>query len=437
MWTSRSPTSWPPYKVQKWLSANNLTELIHPFRQINIDGNILLSLTDQDLKTVLKLDKSEVLRLNKELEKLRKKADDIAFEEAIEYQLEEIKAYKKSISISKERTETAEFATAQLLESEVRDYYSTFKDYLLANELLEKEDKKGYKVNTTSDQEDDEEEDDEATTTTSDPEEDDEEEELPRKKEKEEKPDYTELTTQYQKYTSTTTSITSSSDSNLQIKKTKKLLQSLQRATCHICMVNKKVKVFALPCGHNYCITCFKRYFKRALQDITLMPLKCCQIEIDTSVFQYIAKPADYQKFELMNLESTAQYKVYCPYKDCLKFFSLDQLGSMATELNSFLCGYCNKPICNRCKQGHDPALKCPLKTGEDKTTEDSFRRSDLKQCPRCSTWIELTFGCFHMQCACKHEFCYQCGTTWKNCSCEYWEEERLIATELQRYSTI
>lgn len=33
------------------------------------------------------------------------------------------------------------------------------------------------------------------------------------------------------------------------------------------------------------------------------------------------------------------------------------------------------------------------------------------------------------MTCYCGFEFCYECAAQWKTCSCEQWEEERLLAT--------
>uniref|UniRef100_A0A093VNJ9 Copia protein n=1 Tax=Talaromyces marneffei PM1 TaxID=1077442 RepID=A0A093VNJ9_TALMA len=41
---------------------------------------------------------------------------------------------------------------------------------------------------------------------------------------------------------------------------------------------------------------------------------------------------------------------------------------------------------------------------------------------------VELGIGCYHMTCKCRAEFCYRCGVAWKNCSCERWNEERLVA---------
>jgi hypothetical protein len=54
---------------------------------------------------------------------------------------------------------------------------------------------------------------------------------------------------------------------------------------------------------------------------------------------------------------------------------------------------------------------------------------SGWSRCPGCSQMIELAFGCLHIICRCKTQFCYLCRKRWKTCSCPEWDEVRLHAT--------
>ena len=43
------------------------------------------------------------------------------------------------------------------------------------------------------------------------------------------------------------------------------------------------------------------------------------------------------------------------------------------------------------------------------------MRQKNYKQCPFCGNAIEKTEGCNHMKCNCGKQFCYNCGTGYKN----------------------
>ncbi|KAI9899833.1 hypothetical protein N3K66_004095 [Trichothecium roseum] len=52
------------------------------------------------------------------------------------------------------------------------------------------------------------------------------------------------------------------------------------------------------------------------------------------------------------------------------------------------------------------------------------------QRCQNCWGMVELNTGCFHMTCLCGYQFCYLCGGKWKTCTCENWQERRLLERE-------
>jgi hypothetical protein len=63
----------------------------------------------------------------------------------------------------------------------------------------------------------------------------------------------------------------------------------------HVCYEDGN-KGFVLACDHCMCIRCTGELLSRAIQDSSLLPLRCCEIPIDLSMSRHILPAADSKK---------------------------------------------------------------------------------------------------------------------------------------------
>ncbi|EAW06656.1 uncharacterized protein ACLA_083510 [Aspergillus clavatus NRRL 1] len=68
--------------------------------------------------------------------------------------------------------------------------------------------------------------------------------------------------------------------------------------------------------------------------------------------------------------------------------------------------------LCKRAAHEGD----CP---DEDEEVLQLSEREGWRRCFQCRKVIELGVGCNHITCRCGAEFCYVCGTKWRQCRCE------------------
>ncbi|KAF2658959.1 hypothetical protein K491DRAFT_624038 [Lophiostoma macrostomum CBS 122681] len=123
-----------------------------------------------------------------------------------------------------------------------------------------------------------------------------------------------------------------------------------------------------------------------------------------TSLTGYIrSHPQDYQ---------------YCPTPDCDRFYRT----TSAARPRTFDCDGCLSSICTGCQhQSHDgltcEAYKSVIKAEKDGTEELAKwkKENDVRDCPNCSTAIEKSYGCNHMECtSCGIHICWYCMKTFK-----------------------
>jgi len=201
---------------------------------------------------------------------------------------------------------------------------------------------------------------------------------------------------------------------------------------CHVCLEDEH-QGFVLACDHCMCVRCTRELFSAAVQDSSLLPLRCCEIPIDMSINRHILSAGDAETLTLRMSEREASSKMYCP--TCNKFINLDYVD--AQESTELMC-ICETVLCIRCKSKSHPRFTCAenkaIMDGDDTLLLEVARQEGWKQCRNCNAMIELTHGCNHITCSsCRHEFCFQCLSPWgdRTCStgaCDVWDEDRLLA---------
>ncbi|QSZ35863.1 hypothetical protein DSL72_006985 [Monilinia vaccinii-corymbosi] len=124
------------------------------------------------------------------------------------------------------------------------------------------------------------------------------------------------------------------------------------------------------PCRHEYCRACLEQLFELSMADESLFPPRCCRDPISILSVRFFLKS---------DLCKATAHTGDCP---------------------------------------NDAALQQVL---------DIARESGWQRCHSCWSIVELQHGCNHMSCRCGAQFCYVCGLTWKTCTCEQWDEHRLV----------
>mmetsp|Transcript_13921 Transcript_13921/g.19932 ORF Transcript_13921/g.19932 Transcript_13921/m.19932 type:complete len:555 (+) Transcript_13921:328-1992(+) len=208
---------------------------------------------------------------------------------------------------------------------------------------------------------------------------------------------------------------------------------------CNVCFEESR-RGFILPCAHPYCVQCMTSYFQRALQDMSLLPLRCCEIEIDIQAAPLLMSKSDAMHLLARSSELQVTNKMYCP--TCNQFINLDlvEAGEGTVLGGTLLECICETKLCISCRTVEHPLVSCDVNkatvTGSDEPLHELAKDQGWKQCPKCDIMIELTVGCNHITCAnCNHNFCFLCLKEWDKgngrCAsgqCEVWDEERLLA---------
>jgi hypothetical protein len=82
------------------------------------------------------------------------------------------------------------------------------------------------------------------------------------------------------------------------------------RKECEICQ--ELVERYSLfPCGHNYFNMCITKVFKSAIGDRSLIPIKCCRVEIDQNLAEYVLETYDFNRFQESLHEVDTKKKMY------------------------------------------------------------------------------------------------------------------------------
>ncbi|RPD81806.1 hypothetical protein L226DRAFT_555892 [Lentinus tigrinus ALCF2SS1-7] len=190
---------------------------------------------------------------------------------------------------------------------------------------------------------------------------------------------------------------------------------------CVICRDDIRGVIVRAPCGDAYDIECLVDLFRAATVDESLFPPACCRQPFDLKVVrQYLNKELA-TLVDKKAIEFGTRNRVYCCRPSCSIF-----IGSGTTVASQLICPQCRMETCGHCKQAaHSVFTRCTSE--EDASVVALAEESGWKRCPGCGHLVELTIGCYHMTCRCRHQFCYLCAATWKTCTCAQWDENRLL----------
>ncbi|AAS53475.1 AFR104Wp [Eremothecium gossypii ATCC 10895] len=207
--------------------------------------------------------------------------------------------------------------------------------------------------------------------------------------------------------------------------------------TCQICYTYYEVsETFSLPCCHEYCIGCYRRYVTDKLNHGCVVQCMGCDIAMtNEDIGMIVGKKAS----ELLLLSSIKifiqkhkhRYK-WCPFSDCDYVIHVTD-PHWLVELESS-----NSSPYVTCKNGHSFCFNCVtdmhapcdcvlasswLEKSQQESKALNWILQHTKECPKCETSIIRDGGCNHMKCGtCHHEFCWICEADWRLHTKDYFE---------------
>ncbi|KIJ55708.1 hypothetical protein M422DRAFT_151942 [Sphaerobolus stellatus SS14] len=204
---------------------------------------------------------------------------------------------------------------------------------------------------------------------------------------------------------------------------------SSYRSRCVVCDDDAAgAKGLLFPCKDAYDIKCAIELFQHAMRDESLMPPRCCRMEIPAGQVLPYLRQQEREIFMEKRQEYSTLNRLYCPRATCSKF-----MGSCEGEVRNVTCPACRLLVCTGCKKnGHASHIPCD-NDNEAQQLLELGERNGWQRCPGCHRMVELALGCYHMTCLCRTEFCYLCRARWKNCGCAQWDEHRLLVAARQR----
>eukprot|EP01018_Ginkgo_biloba_P027910 Gb_32390 [translate_table: standard] len=220
---------------------------------------------------------------------------------------------------------------------------------------------------------------------------------------------------------------------------------ALAKVLCGICLEAKKPsEIFDnLLCSHQFCSNCIVQHIRIKLQ-LKMIPIQCpasnCTEHLTPQQCQTILPEETFDLWSVALVEADIpdSQRFYCPFPECSVLLLKDVLetgSSSGALIKQAECPVCKRLFCAQCSVPWHAGLDCSdfqQLSSAEKEKDDLmlFRLAKEKhwqRCTRCKLMVEKESGCCHMTCRCGYEFCYKCGSEWKEatvpCSCPGWEE--------------
>jgi E3 ubiquitin-protein ligase RNF14 len=196
-------------------------------------------------------------------------------------------------------------------------------------------------------------------------------------------------------------------------------------------------------CNHVFCRACTKEYLEVAINDGSVVDIRCpslkCQTRVLPAQVKELVSDVLYERYDRLLLQRSLDLMAdvhYCPRLACHCPVLIDEKDAMGS------CPSCHYVFCIYCKMVYHGVSPCRIVsenvllireeyvTGSEATkrelekrygrkniqriVEESFSKEWLnencKKCPQCSTHIQKIDGCNKMSCSkCHAYFCWLC----------------------------
>lgn len=197
-------------------------------------------------------------------------------------------------------------------------------------------------------------------------------------------------------------------------------LEPAKERDCGICFCPiEEDEIYRLEsCGHSYCKECVELQFKSVVKNNSF-PILCSMEEcaepwawkdisnlaVKTGISVAVLVDKATNTFVTQNKK---EYR-YCPTADCPIIYRVSAKEKL------FCCTECEMRICTACHNQFHDVLTCNMVESMKKDDGGlklwmQQKAGKAKYCPKCSTPIEKTYGCNHMEClGCKAHICWVC----------------------------
>ncbi|XP_053718012.1 E3 ubiquitin-protein ligase RNF19A-like isoform X1 [Synchiropus splendidus] len=197
---------------------------------------------------------------------------------------------------------------------------------------------------------------------------------------------------------------------------------------CPLCLVRQKREHFPelVTCPHRSCLDCLREYLRIEILE-SRINIKCpeCFECLNPQDIRIILEDPDltgkYEEFMMRRFLAAEPDCRWCPAPDC----GFAVIANGCASCPKITCGRsgCGTEFCYHCKQLWHPDKTCDAARQEgvqnfelrnllSSLSSHESEGDEMKQCPRCSAFINKTddWGCNHMVCVlCGCEFCWLC----------------------------
>jgi hypothetical protein len=184
---------------------------------------------------------------------------------------------------------------------------------------------------------------------------------------------------------------------------------------CSVCWCEADDPV-AITCGHQYCAGCFDSLAH--FYATSASPIQCkggsdtCRGAITLDDLQKNLSPT---AFETVLEQSFGSYVDthplefrHCTTPWCLQIYRVAPTGE-------HICTQCRAVTCKACNEAH-AGKTCgehgDFNSEEQQQLRKTKRELGIKDCAKCGTGIEKTYGCNHVTCRCGAHICWCCLET-------------------------
>ncbi len=180
--------------------------------------------------------------------------------------------------------------------------------------------------------------------------------------------------------------------------------------TCPICY-DTATSPTPLICGHVYCTACIRHLLVNA-SDTKKFPLAClgdgatCGEPIPIAVIRRFLPQGPFDRlleiaFSTFLDKHPEEYK-YCKTPDCSQIYC----ATKSSRPSTLHCPSCFSNLCSSCGENPHEGMSCTdARIRNDPSEQERLserwlrEQAGVKQCPRCSRFLEKTEGCNHMTC--------------------------------------
>lgn len=221
---------------------------------------------------------------------------------------------------------------------------------------------------------------------------------------------------------------------------------------CPVCFDTlEETNSLALPCGHRYCIPCWKDHLQSKVSNNTMLSAACPKSGCGMKVYARLWKDLLGDKAFGRWMDAARESYLLARLKDSkpCPFVGCTCITAWHSDVNVPVQCICGMRFCYECQDAmrgdHAPASCKDTDAWMSKFKSEAdnvlWMKVHCKPCPKCRVQVEKNGGCNHHTCAkCRHEYCWLCLGDWRgHTKCERVDKDRdtdinNAKNELERY---